>query len=87
MANESTSNLLTQLLKQLNDVNLSLIRASETMAELLLRGVSHSDTSGVTTTELRSVGHRLVSSGGDLTDLGVKMGVSADQLDQQSQSS
>jgi hypothetical protein len=70
-----------ELLRQLNAVNQSLGTATKVLAELLLRVVGQPGISGVTTTELRSVGRRLISSGGDLTDLGVKMGVSADELD------
>ncbi|HEX5403982.1 MAG TPA: hypothetical protein VFX16_16980 [Pseudonocardiaceae bacterium] len=74
-----------ELLRQLNSINQSLAKSSKVLAELLLRSMSQPGISHVTTTELRSVGRRLVSSGGDLTDLGVRMGIAADQLDQSSE--
>lgn len=69
------------LLRQLNAINAELSTATKVMAELLTRAAGRDDGSHLTSPELRSVGRRLVSAGGNLTNLGVEMGVAADQMD------
>lgn len=66
---------------QLNTINENLCSATAAMAELLLRVVREPGVSGVDRTELRTIGRRLVSAGGDLTGLGVEIGVVADKID------
>lgn len=68
-----------ELMRRLNAINQDLIQANKVMAELLLRVARRRGASDVTSTELRSVSRRLVTAGSDLTDLGVSMGVAADQ--------
>lgn len=69
------------LLGQLNAINESLCSATNMMTELLLKSVGSPIVSGVSAADLRLVGRRLVSAGGDLTRLGVEMGVVADQIE------
>lgn len=70
------------LLRQLAAINESLCSATTIMTELLLQSVYDQDTSGISAANLRVVESRLVSSGGDLTRLGVEMGVEVDRLEQ-----
>lgn len=69
------------LFGQLNAINENLCSATSGMAELLRRSTGNLDLSGASAAELRMVGRRLISSGGDLTRLGVEMGVTADRLE------
>jgi hypothetical protein len=59
----------------------SLRSVTNVMAELPLQSADNTEVSKVSAADLRTVGRRLVSSGGDLTRLGVEMGVAADQLE------
>lgn len=69
------------LFGQLNTINENLCSATSRMAELLRGSIDNPDLSGVNAADLRMVGRRLISSGGDLTRLGVEMGVTADRLE------
>jgi hypothetical protein len=72
-------------LGNLNTVNRSLCAAIQVMGDLVLAIPEQLDDS-LAAGDLREVGRRLVASGGDLTELGVKMGVRADELERAEQS-
>lgn len=72
------------LLRQLNAINRNLCAVIQVMGELLLTTPDRPDES-LSPSDLREAGHSLIASGGDLTELGVKMGVRADELERAEQ--
>jgi hypothetical protein len=78
---QKDSDLLADLLARLTVVNQSLDRVHQNIAELLRRAAQRHDTTGLQVSELRGVGHRLVSLAGDLTTLGVDTARWADEVD------
>jgi hypothetical protein len=72
----------SEVLARLTVVNQSLETINQSIGELLRRAGERQDTGGLDVSELRIVGHRLVSLAGDLTTLGVDMARWADELDE-----
>lgn len=70
------------VLARLTVVKRSLERVNQNIGEVLRRAAERHDTGGLNISELRRVGHRLVSLAGDLTTLGVDMARCADELDE-----
>lgn len=60
----------SDVLTRLTMVNQSLETVTQNIGELLRRAVQRQDTGGLNVSDLRIVGHRLVSLAGDLTTLG-----------------
>lgn len=71
----------SEVLARLTVVHRSLERVNLNIGEVLQRAAERVDTGGPSVSELRRVGHRLVSLAGDLTTLGVSMARCADELD------
>jgi hypothetical protein len=69
------------LLEQLSAINENLCSAVNATTGLLLMTANGSDISGLHADDLRTVGRRLIASGGDLIRLGVEMGVVANRFD------
>jgi hypothetical protein len=69
------------LLARLSVVNRSLETVNQNIGEVLRRAAQRQDAGGLNVSELRGVGHRLVSLAGDLTTLGVDMARWADEMD------
>lgn len=70
-----------ELVARLTAVSQSLETVTHHVGELLRRGVERHGAEGLTVSDLRGVGHRLVSLAGDLTTLGVDAARWADELD------
>jgi hypothetical protein len=70
------------VLARLTVVHRSLERVTLNIGELLRRAAERHDTRGLNVSELRRVGHQLVSLAGDLTTLGVDMARCADEWDE-----
>jgi hypothetical protein len=70
-----------ELVVRLTTVRRSLETVTQHVDELLGRTVEPRDTETLSVSELRNVGHRLVSLAGDLTTLGVNAARWADELD------
>jgi hypothetical protein len=72
----------SDLLARLSVINRSLERVHQDIGESLRRAAERQDTRELNGSELRGVGHRLVSLAGELTTLGVDMARWADELDE-----
>lgn len=72
----------SDLLARLSAVNRSLETVHQNIGESLRRAAERQDTRELNGSELRGVGHRLVSLAGDLTTLGVDLARWADELDE-----
>lgn len=70
-----------ELVTRLTAVSQSLETVIEHVGELLRRGAERHGAEGLTVSDLRRVGHRLVLLAGDLTTLGVDAARWADELD------
>jgi hypothetical protein len=70
-----------ELVVRLTTVRRSLETVTQHVDQLLRRTVEPRDTETLSVSELRNVGHRLVSLAGDLTTLGVNAARWADELD------
>ena len=71
-----------ELVARLTAVSWSLKTVDQNVDELLRRAAERQDAGGLNVSNLRSVGHRLVSLAGDLTTLGVDAARWADDLDE-----
>jgi hypothetical protein len=69
------------LVARLTSVRRSLETVNQYIDELLRRAAEPGDTEVLSVSDLRKVGHRLVSLAGDLTTLGVDTARWADELD------
>lgn len=72
----------SELVARLTAVSRSLETINQHVAELLRRAVEWQDAEGRNVSDLRRVGHRLVSLAGDLTTLGVDAALWANELDE-----
>jgi hypothetical protein len=70
-----------ELVVRLTTVRRSLETVTQHVDELLRRTDEPRDTETLSVSELRNVGHRLVSLAGDLTTLGVNAARWADEVD------
>jgi hypothetical protein len=75
-----------QLLEQLNAVSKTQRAINHALCEVLMNALGQIDDTDVAD-ELRRISGDLVSSGGELTRLGVEIGVQASQLGQSHESS
>ncbi len=71
-----------ELVTRLTAVSRNLEALNRHIGELLQRGGERHECGGLSVTDLRRVGHRLVSLSGDLTTLGVDVARWADDLDE-----
>jgi hypothetical protein len=71
-----------ELVARLTAVSRSLERINRNVSDLLRRVDERQDAEGSSVSNLRNVGHRLVSLAGDLTTLGVDAARWADDLDE-----
>jgi hypothetical protein len=69
-----------ELMARLTAVGRNLETVNQHVSGLLRQAVEHHDAGGLSVTDLRSVGYRLVSLAGDLTTLGVDAARWADYL-------
>lgn len=67
---------------RLTSVNQSWKTINQNVGELLQRAAERQDAGGLNASDLRSLGHQLVSLAGDLTTLGVNAALWADELDE-----
>jgi hypothetical protein len=72
----------SELVTRLTAVSRSLETINQHVAELLRRAVEWQDAEGRNVSDLRRVGHRLVSLAGDLTTLGADAARWANELDE-----
>ncbi|MBV8994053.1 MAG: hypothetical protein JO287_10235 [Pseudonocardiales bacterium] len=71
-----------ELMARLTMVSRNLETVNQHVGDLLRQAVEHHDAGGLSVTDLRSVGHRLVLLAGDLTTLGVDTVRWADDLEE-----
>jgi hypothetical protein len=70
-----------ELVARLTAVSQSLEAVNQNVGELLRRAVKRQGAGGLNVSDLRGVGHQLVSLAGGLTTLGVDAACWADELD------